>query len=288
MTDTPITVPPLPRVLIEPTVRAALEEDLGRAGDVTTDATIPAGTRAAAAFVAREDGIAAGLAVARLAFDLIDPALSIQQPVANGGRVSPGDVLLTVSGEARSILMAERVALNFAGRLSGTATLTRRFADAVAHTQATIIATRKTTPLLRTLEKHAVRLGGGGTHRYGLDDAILIKDNHIAAAGSIADALARARAYAGHMLKVEIEVDTLDQLDTVLKAGGADAVLLDNMAPPMLREAVALVAGRLVTEASGGVTLDTVAAIAESGVDLISTGALTHSARVLDIGLDFA
>lgn len=282
------TVPPLPRVLIEPTVRAALQEDLGRAGDVTTDATIPPGTPARAAFVAREAGIAAGLAVARLAFDLIDPALAIAQPVADGDTIAPGDVLMTIAGDARSILMAERVALNFAGRLSGTATLTRRFADAVAHTRATIIATRKTTPLLRVLEKHAVRLGGGGPHRYGLDDAILIKDNHIFAAGSIADALARARAYAGHMLKVEIEVDTLDQLDTVLEAGGADAVLLDNMAPPMLREAVARVAGRLVTEASGGVALATVAAIAETGVDLISTGALTHSARVLDIGLDFA
>ena len=282
-----MTVPPLPRVLIEPVVRGALLEDLGRAGDVTTDATIPAGTQAEAAIVARAGGVAAGLAVARLAFDLVDPALSIAQPVADGARIGRGTVLMTVRGEARSILTAERVALNFAGRLSGIASLTRCFADAIAHTQATIAATRKTTPLLRMLEKHAVRLGGGGAHRYGLDDAILIKDNHIAACGSIAAALARARAYAGHMMKVEIEVDRLDQLDQVLAAGGADCVLLDNMDPATLREAVARIGGRLVAEASGGVTLDSVAAIAESGVDLVSTGALTHSAPVLDLGLDF-
>ena len=283
-----MTVPPLPRVLIEPTVRAALLEDLGRAGDVTTDATIPQGTRLRAAIVARAEGVAAGLAVARLAFDLVDPGLTVTQPVEDGARIAPGTVLMTVEGEARSILTAERVALNFAGRLSGVATLTRRFADAIAHTRATIAATRKTTPLLRVLEKHAVRLGGGGAHRYGLDDAILIKDNHIAACGSIADALARARAYAGHMMKIEIEVDTLDQLDTVLAAGGADVVLLDNMAPGLLRQAVARAAGRVVLEASGGVTLATVAAIAETGVDLVSTGALTHSAPVLDLGLDVA
>ena len=283
-----MTVPPLPRVLIEPTVRAALLEDLGRAGDVTTDATIPAGTRLRAAIVARSEGVAAGLAVGRLAFDLVDPALRIDQPVADGARIAPGMVLMTVEGEARSILTAERVALNFAGRLSGIATLTRRFADTIAHTRATIAATRKTTPLLRVLEKHAVRLGGGGAHRYGLDDAILIKDNHIAACGSIADALARARAYAGHMMKVEIEVDRLDQLETVLAVGGADVVLLDNMDTATLRDAVRLAAGRAVLEASGGVTLATVAGIAETGVDLVSTGALTHSAPVLDLGLDVA
>lgn len=283
-----MTVPPLPRVLIEPTVRAALQEDLGRAGDVTTDATIPAGTPLHAAIVARRDGVAAGLAVARLAFDLVDPTLRIDQPVADGARIAPGMVLMTVAGEARSILTAERVALNFAGRLSGIATLTRRFADAIAHTRATVAATRKTTPLLRVLEKHAVRLGGGGAHRYGLDDAILIKDNHIAACGSIADALARARAFAGHMMKVEIEVDRLDQLETVLAAGGADVVLLDNMDLATLRAAVALASGRVVLEASGGVTLQTVAGIAETGVDLVSTGALTHSAPVLDLGLDVA
>jgi nicotinate-nucleotide pyrophosphorylase (carboxylating) len=279
--------PPLPRVLTEPLVRAALVEDLGRAGDVTTDATIPPTVQATAAIVAREAGVAAGLDLARLAFDLVDPALQIEQPVADGAAIKPGAVLMRISGAARSILTAERVGLNFAGRLSGVATLTRRFADAIAHTEATIAATRKTTPLLRSVEKHAVRLGGGGAHRYGLDDAILIKDNHIAASGSIADALARARAYAGHMMKVEIEVDRLDQLDVVLAAGGADCVLLDNMDTATLREAVARIGGRLVAEASGGVTLATVAGIAETGVDLVSTGALTHSAPVLDLGLDF-
>jgi nicotinate-nucleotide pyrophosphorylase (carboxylating) len=282
-----MTPPPLPRVLTEPLVRAALLEDLGRAGDVTTDATIPPSLRAEAAIVARQAGVAAGLDIARLAFEIVDPALTITQPVADGGTLTPGTVLMTVQGSARSILTAERVALNFAGRLSGVATLTRRFADAIAHTQATIAATRKTTPLLRTVEKHAVRLGGGGAHRYGLDDAILIKDNHIAACGSIADALARARAYAGHMMKVEIEVDRLDQLDAVLAAGGADCVLLDNMDTATLREAVGRIDGRLVSEASGGVTLETVRGIAETGVDLVSTGALTHSAPVLDLGLDF-
>ncbi len=280
-------IPPLPRVLVEPVVRAALLEDLGRAGDVTTDATIPAETRARARLVAREAGVAAGLDVARLAFALVDPDLPVTARAQDGARVEPGQVLLEAEGHARSILTAERVALNFAGRLSGVATLTRRFADAIAHTCATVAATRKTTPLLRALEKHAVRAGGGAAHRYGLDDAILIKDNHIAACGGVATALARARAYAGHMLKVEIEVDRLDQLDEALAAGGADAILLDNMDPATLREAVRRIAGRATAEASGGVTLATVAAIAETGVDLVSTGALTHSAPVLDLGLDF-
>lgn len=284
----PLPVPPLPRVLIEPLVRAALLEDLGRAGDVTTDATIAPEIHARAAIVARQPGVAAGLDIARLAFSLVDPDLSIKQPVGEGATIAPSDTLMAVEGSARSILTAERVALNFTGRLSGVATLTRQFAEEIAHTEATIAATRKTTPLLRTVEKHAVRLGGGGAHRYGLDDAILIKDNHIAASGSIPAALSRARTYAGHMMKVEIEVDTLDQLDIVLEVGGADAVLLDNMAPDTLREAVTRIGGRLIAEASGGVTLKTVAAIAESGVDLVSTGALTHSAPVLDLGLDFA
>ena len=280
--------PPLPRVLVEPLVRAALLEDLGRAGDVTTDATIPPQTRARATLAAREAGVVAGLEVAALAFDLVDPALHLTRHAADGDAVAAGAPLLAVEGSARAILTAERVALNFAGRLSGVATLTRAYADAVAHTRATVAATRKTTPLLRVLEKHAVRLGGGGAHRYGLDDAILIKDNHVAACGGVAPALRRARAYAGHMMKVEVEVDTLDQLAEALAEGGADAVLLDNMDLETLRAAVAMIGGAAVAEASGGVSLRTVAGIAETGVDLVSAGALTHSAPVLDLGLDFA
>ncbi len=277
---------PLPRLLLEPAIRAALLEDLGRAGDVTSDAVIPPGTTATAVMRAREAGIAAGLDAARIAFELIDPALQIAPDKADGDRIAAGDVLLTVSGAARAILSAERVALNFACRLSGIATATRHIADAIAHTNATIICTRKTTPGLRLFEKRAVRAGGGGNHRWGLDDAMLIKDNHIAAAGGIGPVLERARAHAGHMMKIEIEVDTLDQLAEVLAAGGADNVLLDNMAPDTLRQAVAMNAGRLALEASGRITLETAPAIAETGVDYLSAGWLTHSARILDIGLD--
>jgi nicotinate-nucleotide pyrophosphorylase (carboxylating) len=280
------TLPPLPRLMLEPAIRAALLEDLGRAGDVTSDAVIPPGTKATAVMRAREAGVAAGLDAARIAFELIDPALHITRDRADGDRIAPGDVLLTVSGEARAILSAERVALNFACRLSGIATATRQIADAIAHTSATIICTRKTTPGLRMFEKRAVRAGGGGNHRWGLDDAMLIKDNHIAAAGGIGPVLARARAHAGHMLKIEIEVDTLQQLAEVLAAGGADNVLLDNMKPEVLRQAVAMNAGRLALEASGRITLETAPAIAETGVDYLSAGWLTHSARILDIGLD--
>jgi nicotinate-nucleotide pyrophosphorylase (carboxylating) len=277
---------PLPRLLLEPAIRAALLEDLGRAGDVTSDAVIPPGTEATAVMRAREAGIAAGLDAARIAFELIDPALQIAPDKADGDRIAAGDVLLTVSGAARAILSAERVALNFACRLSGIATATRRIADAIAHTKATIVCTRKTTPGLRVFEKRAVRAGGGGNHRWGLDDAMLIKDNHIAAAGGIRSVLERARAHAGHMMKIEIEVDTLDQLAEVLAAGGADNVLLDNMAPDTLREAVAMNAGRLALEASGGITLESAPAIAETGVDYLSAGWLTHSAGILDLGLD--
>jgi len=277
---------PVPRLLLEPAIRAALLEDLGRAGDVTSDAVIPPGTTATAVMRAREAGIAAGLDAARIAFELIDPTLQIAPDKADGDRIAAGDVLLTVSGAARAILSAERVALNFACRLSGIATATRRIADAIAHTKATIVCTRKTTPGLRVFEKRAVRAGGGGNHRWGLDDAMLIKDNHIAAAGGIRSVLARARAHAGHMMKIEIEVDTLDQLAEVLAAGGADNVLLDNMAPDTLREAVAMNAGRLALEASGRITLETAPAIAETGVDYLSAGWLTHSAGILDLGLD--
>ena len=272
-------------LLVEDAVRAALLEDLGRAGDITTNATIPAMKQARAVIAARQPGIVAGLDLAKAAFRLLDPALSFDARIADGAAVTPGAILATIEGPARALLSAERVALNFLGRLSGIATLTSRYVAAVAHTKVRIVCTRKTTPGLRTFEKYAVLCGGGFNHRFGLDDAILIKDNHIAVAGGIIPALRAVKAAIGHLVKIEIEVDTLDQLDEVLTEG-ADVVLLDNMTPARLREAVARVKGRLLTEASGGVTLETVAAIAESGVDMISVGALTHSAQVLDVGLD--
>jgi nicotinate-nucleotide pyrophosphorylase (carboxylating) len=272
-------------LLVEDAVRAALLEDLGRAGDITTNATIPAARQARAVIAARQPGIVAGLDLAKAAFRLLDPALSFETRIADGAAVTSGAILATIEGPARALLSAERVALNFLGRLSGIATLTSRYVAAVAHTKARIVCTRKTTPGLRTFEKYAVLCGGGFNHRFGLDDAILIKDNHIAVAGGIIPALRTVKAAIGHLVKIEIEVDTLDQLDEVLTEG-ADVVLLDNMTPAQLREAVARVKGRLLTEASGGVTLETVAAIAESGVDMISVGALTHSAQVLDVGLD--
>ena len=272
-------------LLVEDAVRAALLEDLGRAGDITTNGTIPAARQARAVIAARQPGIVAGLDLAKAAFRLLDPALSFETRIADGTAVTPGAILATIEGPARALLSAERVALNFLGRLSGIATLTSRYVAAVAHTKVRIVCTRKTTPGLRTFEKYAVLCGGGFNHRFGLDDAILIKDNHIAVAGGIIPALRAVKAAIGHLVKIEIEVDTLDQLDEVLTEG-ADVVLLDNMTPAQLREAVARVKGRLLTEASGGVTLETVAAIAESGVDMISVGALTHSAQVLDVGLD--
>jgi len=272
-------------LLVEDAVRAALLEDLGRAGDITTNATIPAMKQARAVIAARQPGIVAGLDLAKAAFRLLDPALSFETRIADGAAITPGAILATIEGPARALLSAERVALNFLGRLSGVATLTSRYVAAVAHTKVRIVCTRKTTPGLRTFEKYAVLCGGGFNHRFGLDDAILIKDNHIAVAGGIIPALRAVKAAIGHLVKIEIEVDTLDQLDEVLTEG-ADVVLLDNMTPARLREAVARVKGRLLTEASGGVTLETVAAIAESGVDMISVGALTHSAQVLDVGLD--
>lgn len=277
---------PLPALLIEPAVRAALAEDLGRAGDITTNATIPASAQARVVIRAREVGRIAGLDCARTAFRLMDPALKIAIRKPDGSDVAPGDVVAAIEGPARAILTGERVALNFLGHLSGVATATNAIARAIAHTQTRICCTRKTTPGLRALEKYAVRAGGGVNHRFGLDDAVLIKDNHIAMAGGIAAAVGRARAQVGHMVKIEVEVDTLEQLEEAL-AAGVELVLLDNMGPAKLAEAVKLVAGRAVTEASGRITAETAPAIAEAGVDLMSSGAITHSAKTLDLGLDF-
>ncbi len=278
-------LPPLPAVMLEPLVRAALLEDLGRAGDITTDAIVPSDRMARARLVAREPGIVAGIDLARLAFQLIEPRLAIDVARPDGSALSPGDVIATISGPARGLLTGERVALNFLGHLSGIASATARIVAAVRPHHAAIVCTRKTLPGLRAVQKYAVRAGGGSNHRFGLDDAVLIKDNHIAIAGGIRPALLAARAAAGHLVKIEIEVDTFDQLEEVL-AIGADAILLDNMSPGQLTEAVRLVAGRALTEASGRVTEQTAPAIAASGVDLISLGWLTHSAAVLDIGLD--
>ena len=272
-------------IMVRHAVEAALMEDLGRAGDITTAATIPEAMQAKAAIVARKHGIIAGLPLAREAFRRLDPEIRFDAAIDDGDNVAPGTVIARISGPARPILSAERVALNYLGRLSGIATATASFAEKIAHTPAKIADTRKTTPGLRIFEKYAVRCGGGVNHRFGLDDAVLIKDNHIAVAGGIGPALRAAKASVGHLVKVEIEVDTLAQLDEVLLEG-ADAVLLDNMTPDLLIQAVAKIGGRMISEASGGVTLDTVKAIAESGVDLISSGWITHSAPTLDLGLD--
>ena len=275
----------LQRLLIEPLVRTALLEDLGRAGDITTNACVPEGTQATARMVGRLPGIVAGLDLAALAFELIEPGLRFTAERTDGTRVAPGQVIAQIAGPARGILTGERVALNFLSHLSGIATATRDVSDTIAHTKCRVVCTRKTTPGLRAVEKYAVRCGGGANHRFGLDDAMLIKDNHIAIAGGVRQALSRARAHAGHLVKIEIEVDTLAQLEDAL-AAKVDAVLLDNMPPATLREAVKLVKGRATTEASGRITPDNAASIAETGVDLISVGWLTHSAQTLDIGLD--
>jgi nicotinate-nucleotide pyrophosphorylase (carboxylating) len=276
----------LPATIIEPAVRAALAEDLGVVGDLTTDAIVPSSARASGIFVARRPGVIAGLKVAEAAFRVLDRQVEFGIEVPDGSKAAAGAVLARVAGNARALLSAERVALNFLGRMSGIATLTRAYVDAIAGTRATIVDTRKTTPTLRAFEKYAVRAGGAKNHRAGLYDAVLIKDNHIVVAGGIGPAIAAVRARVGHTVKVEVEVDTLEQLEQALRHD-IDAVLLDNMGPDRLRQAARMVAGRAVTEASGGVKLETVRAIAESGVDLISSGALTHSAPVLDIGLDF-
>jgi nicotinate-nucleotide pyrophosphorylase (carboxylating) len=281
-----MTVAPLPGLLIEPLVRAALLEDIGRAGDITTDAIVPAGARARTALVARQAGRVAGLDLALLAFDLLDPSIAAEVQRPDGSAVAAGDAIAVLTGPARGILSAERVALNFLCHLSGIATATAAIVEAVRGHRTRVTCTRKTMPGLRTVQKYAVRVGGGANHRFGLDDAVLIKDNHIAIAGGIRCAVERVRGAVGHLVKVEVEVDTLAQLDEAL-AAGVDVVLLDNMPPEMLREAVAAVGGRAITEASGGITPATAPAIAATGVDLMSIGWLTHSVTALDIGLDY-
>jgi nicotinate-nucleotide pyrophosphorylase (carboxylating) len=276
----------LPPFLVERAVAAALEEDLGQAGDITTDPIIPAHATAEVQIVARKEGVIAGLDLAAASFKALDPNAQFAADVADGARLAAGARLARIQGKARALLSAERVALNFLGHLSGIATLTAAYVAAIEGTKARIACTRKTTPGLRAFEKYAVRAGGGFNHRFGLYDAVLIKDNHIAAAGGLAQALAKLRARTGHLVKVEVEVDTLDQLDEALHFP-IDAVLLDNMDAATLKKAVALVNGRVLTEASGGVSLETVRKIAETGVDLISVGALTHSAGRLDLALEW-
>ena len=280
----------LPDVLIEPIVRMALAEDLGRAGDVTAQACIPEGSRMRAIVGARKAGVLAGMGCMRLAVLAMDPAASVVIHVQDGEAFEAGTALAEIEGDARALLSAERTGLNLLGRLSGIASLTRQYVQAVEGTKARIADTRKTTPGLRALEKHAVACGGGINHRFGLDDAILIKDNHVAVCGGIEPAVTRARAMAGHLMKIELEVDGLAQLDQALalvdQGRGPDVVMLDNFTLEMLRDAVARTAGRVTLEASGGVNLTTVRDIAETGVDVISVGGLTQSAMVLDIGLD--
>ena len=279
---------PPPDLLLEPVVRLALAEDLGRAGDLTATACVPPGTRMQAVIAARAPGVAAGLGLAPLTVRLLDPEARVELLAADGQTVEGGAALVRVEGDARALLAAERTMLNLIGRLCGVATLTRRYVDAVAGTGARIADTRKTTPGLRALEKHAVRCGGGMNHRFGLDDAILIKDNHIAVCGGVAAAIRAARASAGHLVRVEVEVDTLDQF-TVALAEQPDVIMLDNFDLTQLRAAVTQAAAqptRPVLEASGGVTLGTVRDLAATGVDVISVGALTHSAPTLDVGLD--
>jgi nicotinate-nucleotide pyrophosphorylase (carboxylating) len=271
---------------IEQAVTRALDEDLGRAGDVTSIATIPETTPARAIMVARRAGVIAGLPLAVATFQKLSPEIDIQAHVRDGAVVAKGMHVLTISGSARAVLAGERTALNFVGRLSGVATLTADYVRHTAGTKLRVCCTRKTTPGLRALEKYAVRCGGGFNHRFGLDDAILIKDNHVAVAGGVRPVLERARSHVGHLVKVEIEVDTLIQLREVLDTGLADVVLLDNMDIATLAEAVKLARGRVVLEASGGVTLDSIAQIAMTGVDYVSSGALTHSAPNFDVAID--
>lgn len=279
-------IPSLPALMLEPVVRAALLEDLGRAGDLTTDAIVPPTARARTALVARQRGVVAGLGAAAMAFRLVDPSIEIAIERPDGTPLAPGDRIATIAGPARGMLTAERVALNFLGHLSGVASGAATLVEAVRGHKARICCTRKTMPGLRALQKYAVRVGGGMNHRFGLDDGVLIKDNHVAVAGGIRPAILAARRGVGHLVKIEVEVDTLDQLEEAL-ATGVDAVLLDNMTPEQLATAVRMIDGRALAEASGRITPQTAPAIAASGVDLISAGWLTHSASVLDIGLDW-
>lgn len=281
-----MTLPPLPSILVEPIVRTALLEDLGQAGDLTSDAIIPSDLAAGLTLTTRQPGVVAGLDVAALAFRLVDPSIEMEVHHPDGSKLAAGEAIATVRGPARGLLTAERTALNFLCHLSGIATATAALVEAVRGHKARIVCTRKTSPGLRTLEKHAVRAGGGSNHRFGLDDAILIKDNHIAIAGGLRAAVERARIRAGHMVKIEVEVDTLDQLEEALGLA-PDAVLLDNMSLDDLSRAVRMVDGRAITEASGRITADTAAVVAATGVDLISIGWITHSAPILDVGLDF-
>lgn len=280
-------LPRLSPLLIEPLVRATLLEDLGLAGDITSNAVVPSDHRSTMVFSLRQPGAIAGLDVAEMVFRLVDPAVAFERMVKDGDFLTEGTTIARVSGSSRSILAAERTALNFLGHMSGVATATADLVKAVQGTKAAIVCTRKTMPGLRALQKYAVRAGGGMNHRFALYDAVLIKDNHIAVAGSVGEAIQRAKEHAGHMVKIEVEVDTLEQLLEAM-AIGVDAVLLDNMSPAQLREAVKIIDGRAIAEASGGITPETVAAVAASGVDLISVGWTTHSAPNLDIGLDFS
>ncbi|UXN63578.1 carboxylating nicotinate-nucleotide diphosphorylase [Phyllobacterium sp. A18/5-2] len=277
--------PSLPQMLIEGAVRAALLEDLGRAGDITTNATLPEDATAAAVLSSREAGTICGLGFARAAFALIDPSLTFTAFVKDGARVNRGDNVARIEGNARAILSAERVALNYLMHLSGIASYTAKFADLIAHTNAKVCDTRKTIPGMRAFAKYAVKCGGGANHRFGLDDAILIKDNHVAVAGGVAKAILAARAYAGHLVKIEVEVDGIHQLEEALSVQ-ADVILLDNMGPELLEKAVKINAGRAKLEASGGIAFDTIKSIAETGVDYISTSKITMAAPTLDIGLD--
>jgi len=281
-----MTVPPLPAVMTEPLVRTALLEDLGRAGDITTDAIVPQHIAAETALVARQSGVVAGLDLALMAFRLIDPSIRAAVERPDGSRIARGDTIAVLKGPARGMLSAERVALNFLCHLSGIASATASVVESVRGHRARVVCTRKTLPGLRAVQKYAIRVGGGFNHRFGLDDGVLIKDNHVAAAGSLREAVARARAAIGHLVKLELEVDTMAQLEESLSLG-VDAVLLDNMSLEEMRRAVGLVNGRALTEASGRITPETAPQVAATGVDLLSSGALTHSSRTLDIGLDW-